>query len=105
MNTDGREADIVLKKWKKQRNYYRFYGEVQAVGFRFTAAAAAEEYGATGWVRNEADESVSMELQGTEKQIRSVLGALEGNSYILIDRVESKPLAVIKNERGFEVKL
>ena len=71
----------------------------------FTAAAAAEEYGATGWVRNEADESVSMELQGTEKQIRSVLGAIEGNSYIRIDRVESKPLAVIKKQRGFEVKL
>lgn len=99
------QADIVLKKWKKKRNYYRFYGEVQAVGFRFTAAAAAEEYSATGWVRNEADESVSMELQGTEKQIRSVLGAIEGNSYIRIDRVESKPLAGIKKQRGFEVKL
>ena len=72
--------------------------------WRVASGEAAEEYGATGWVRNEADESVSMELQGTEKQIRSVLGAIKGNSYIRIDRVESKPLAVIKNERGFEVK-
>jgi glutamate dehydrogenase (NADP+) len=68
------------------------------------SAAAAEEYGATGWVKNEADESVSMELQGSEKQLRRVLDALNQNDYIRIDRMESEPLAVIPKERKFEIK-
>ena len=98
------EADGMLFQRKKLRKRFRFYGEVQAVGFRFTAAAAAEEYGATGWVKNEADESVSMELQGSEKQLRRVLDALNQNDYIRIDRMESEPLAVIPKERKFEIK-
>ena len=79
-------------------------GEWVRIGFRFTAAAAAEEYGATGWVKNEADESVSMELQGSEKQLRRVLDALNQNDYIRINRTESEPLAVIPKERKFEIK-
>ncbi len=94
----------MLFQRKKLRKRFRFYGEVQAVGFRFTAAAAAEEYGATGWVKNEADESVSMELQGSEKQLRRVLDALNQNDYIRINRTESEPLAVIPKERKFEIK-
>lgn len=42
----------------------RFVGEVQGVGFRWTARMVANELGLTGWVRNEPDGSVSMELQG-----------------------------------------
>ena len=42
----------------------RFVGEVQGVGFRWTARKVAQELGLTGWVRNEPDGSVSMELQG-----------------------------------------
>ena len=42
----------------------RFVGQVQGVGFRWTARMVANELGLTGWVRNEPDGSVSMELQG-----------------------------------------
>ena len=42
----------------------RFVGEVQGVGFRWTARRVAQELGLTGWVRNEWDGSVRMELQG-----------------------------------------
>ena len=90
---------------KKLRKRFRFYGEVQAVGFRFTAAAAAEQYGATGRVKNEADGSVAMELQGTEKQICRVLNALKIIDHVLSERTETESLAVIQKERGFEIKL
>ena len=40
-----------------------FTGSVQGVGFRFRARCAAEQYGCTGWVRNEYDGSVLMEIK------------------------------------------
>jgi acylphosphatase len=86
------------------RQYIRFYGWVQAVGFRWRAMQAAEHYGATGWVRNKYDDSVSMEIQGTQKQIDDVIAALERGRYIRIDRMEVKSLAVDPEERGFRVK-
>ena len=91
---------------KKQivRKYIRFYGWVQAVGFRYRALKAAEMYGATGWVRNEYDDSVSMEIQGTESQIDDVIAAIERGTYIRIERMEVKTLVPYPDERGFCVK-
>lgn len=86
------------------RKHFRFYGEVQAVGFRYTAQRAANNFGATGWVKNEYDQSVSMEIQGTNAQINGVINALENDRYIIIDRMESKTLDVIPNEQGFRVQ-
>ena len=48
------------------RKHIIFYGYVQGVGFRYRARHAADLYGCTGWVRNEWDGSVSMEIQGEE---------------------------------------
>ena len=45
-----------------------------------------------------------MALQGSEKQLRRVLDALNQNDYIRINRTESEPLAVIPKERKFEIK-
>ena len=54
----------------------RFEGEVQGVGFRWTSRKLANELELTGWVRNEWDGSVSMELQGTDDQIAQFFGRL-----------------------------
>jgi len=94
----------VFTKRKIVRKYIRFYGWVQAVGFRWRAMQAAEHYGATGWVRNEYDDSVSMEIQGTESQIDDVIAAIERGAYIVIERMEVKSLEVDPDERGFRVK-
>ena len=94
----------MFTKRKLIRKYIRFYGWVQAVGFRYRAMQAAEHYGATGWVRNEYDDSVSMEIQGTEKQIDDVISAIERGTYVRIERMEVKELSVDPDERGFRVK-
>lgn len=94
----------MLTKRKKVRKYIRFYGWVQAVGFRWRAMQAAQHYGATGWVRNEYDDSVSMEIQGTERQIDDVIAALERGTYIRIERMEVKMLEPLEDERGFQVR-
>ena len=43
----------------------RFCGEVQGVGFRWTSRIVADKTGCTGWVRNDSDGTVALELQGT----------------------------------------
>ena len=80
-----------------------FYGQVQAVGFRYTAYHAAELYGATGWVRNEYDGSVTMEIQGSPRQIDDVVAAIERGRYIEIDRMDVKTIPDVPDERGFRV--
>ena len=94
----------MLTKRKTVRKYIRFYGQVQAVGFRWTAMQAAKLYGVTGWVRNEYDDSVSMETQGTERQIDDVIAAIDRGTYIVIDRMEVKKLETVEEERGFRVR-
>ena len=101
---NGAEVSAMLTKRKIVRKYIRFCGWVQAVGFRWRAKTAAEHYGATGWVRNEYDDSVSMEIQGTEKQIDDVIAAIERGSYIRIEHMEVKAIAVDPDENGFRVK-
>ena len=86
------------------RRRYRFYGTVQAVGFRWHAMKAAELYGATGWVKNKFDGSVEMEIQGTRFQIEMVVQAIERAPYVLVDRMESKDITPVDDERRFRVR-
>ncbi|MBQ9680179.1 MAG: acylphosphatase [Ruminococcus sp.] len=94
----------MFAKRKIVRKYIRFYGSVQAVGFRYYAKTAADMYGATGWVRNEYDDSVSMEIQGTEQQIDDVITGIDRGRYIRIDRMDVKTIEAVPDERGFRVR-
>ena len=83
------------------RKRIQFYGAVQGVGFRYRAKYAAQNVGATGWVRNEYDGSVTMEIQGTEAQIDQVILAAEKRSYVHIMDMKVKSLPVVDDEYGF----
>lgn len=52
-----------------RRIHVRFVGQVQGVGFRWTSQRVTFDLGLTGWVRNEPDGSVSMELQGPDEAV------------------------------------
>lgn len=83
------------------RQHVVFKGWVQGVGFRYRARHAAELYGVTGWVRNEPDGSVSMEIQGTQEQIDNVIIAIEKGTYVSIEHMDVKTIPLIESERGF----
>ena len=85
------------------RRRFRFRGDVQGVGLRWRARHAAEALGVTGWVRNDRDGGVSLELQGTEAQLDRVLQSIEGSLYIRIEEREQRSLPVESAERGFRV--
>ena len=53
-----------------------FSGEVQFVGFRYTNMRLANERGLTGWVHNEDDGTVTMEIQGPPATLGAHLGML-----------------------------
>ncbi len=85
------------------RKQIQFYGRVQGVGFRFHAQYAADALGLTGWVRNENDGSVRMEVQGEEKLIDRMLLTFKEDRYIRIDGIETKKLALKEGERHFQI--
>ena len=78
-----------------------FHGFVQGVGFRYRARYAADRLGATGWVRNEYDGSVTMEIQGTEEQIDGVILAIERGRYVKIEDMDVETIPVVPHEQGF----
>lgn len=80
-----------------------FYGRVQGVGFRYHAKNASDSLGLTGWVRNEYDGSVMMEVQGDEADIERMLQMLHSDMYIEILDMDIKTITVIQNERGFRI--
>lgn len=85
------------------RRVYHFYGRVQGVGFRYRAQNAAITCGVTGWVKNEYDGSVVMEVQGSSEQIQHMLLMLEDSPFIHIDNFEWHDRAVI-GESGFSIR-
>ena len=85
------------------RKQIRFVGRVQSVGFRYTAMYFAQDLGLTGWVTNEWDETVSMEVQGTQEKIDQLLHKLHNRPPIRIDSMGILDIPV-KKERGFHVR-
>ncbi len=86
------------------RRRYNVYGRVQGVGFRYTVRRAADVLGLTGWVRNEYDGTVTMELQGEQTAINRLFEALHRGTYIRIDGYDVTELETEDTERGFHVR-
>lgn len=80
-----------------------FHGRVQGVGFRYTAKYLAQSMGLTGWVKNEYDGTVLMEVQGREPLIFKLMEGLNNRMYIQIDWIDSKDIPA-EEERGFRVR-
>lgn len=86
------------------RRKLQFYGRVQGVGFRHTAINTASRLGLTGWVRNERDGSVSMEVQGLDVAIDRLIETIKNARYISVDRIAAADIPLVDKEDGFTVK-
>ena len=84
------------------RKHITFSGLVQGVAFRYRARYAAELFHCTGWVRNEWDGTVVMEIQGTEENIDRVIQSIERGTYVRIERTEVKSIPLVEHEYGFQ---
>ena len=98
--TTNADGDVLI------RRRYRYVGQVQGVGFRWTSQHIAGSLGITGWVRNEDDGSVTLVLQGTQDQLGAFATKLAENlaryaRYTVSDR-EDEP--IVSSEKDFRVK-
>ncbi|MGN0332811.1 MAG: acylphosphatase [Lachnospiraceae bacterium] len=80
-----------------------FHGRVQGVGFRYTAKYLAQSLKLTGWVKNEYDGTVVMEVQGREPVIFKLMEGLNRNMFIDISWIDSQNIPV-ETENNFYVR-
>lgn len=81
-----------------------FYGNVQGVGFRYTAKYAARSLGLTGWVYNDYDGSVLMEVQGNPETIEKLIAKIEERPFIIIDKMDVQNIPLNDKEWEFDIK-
>jgi acylphosphatase len=82
----------------------RITGRVQGVGFRDWTHREASGLGLVGWVRNEADGSVSALLVGSEDAVSTMLDRLRtGPRFAVVSAVESEIAEMAGMEADFRV--
>lgn len=102
----GKAAGADTALGPKVRRRYTFVGSVQGVGFRWTTTNLANSVGATGWVMNEPDGSVTAEIQGIREQVQAVIDGLDryynGRRWLAGFRIEgARDVPVIEGELDF----
>jgi acylphosphatase len=69
--------------------YIRVTGIVQGVGYRYFALRQADLFGIKGYVKNKADGSVELEVEGEKEIIEKFKSELQkGPGYSHVERVE-----------------
>lgn len=82
-------------------------GRVQGVGFRFITSSIAIKYDLTGWVRNDYDGSVELEVQGPGHRVDLFLEEVkQGNRFARVDTMDIStiPTVNVTKEKQFRVR-
>lgn len=86
------------------RHRITYTGKVQGVGFRATAASIAARFDVTGWVRNEPDRSVLLEVQGDDAEVAAFRDALRARMSSNIKGETHASVGEVQGEVGFEIR-
>jgi acylphosphatase len=87
-----------------ERRIVTFVGRVQGVGFRATAVASASGYPVSGWVRNEPDGTVRVEVQGEAGAVEGMLADLRRRMGRNIAREHASAGMIDPEEVGFRIR-
>lgn len=89
---------------KLKRYKIRVNGLVQGVGFRYYTLRIAEQFGATGFVKNNFDGSVSAEIQIREDLMNRLIEEIKrGPSHSQVREFEKMEIDTIDNESEFVI--
>ncbi len=80
-----------------------FSGQVQGVGFRYTASRIARQYNLTGFVRNLPDGDVEMLAQGSEQDIDNCIADIQDYFAGYIRDTEIEPVPHNSRHTDFRV--
>ena len=83
---------------------YNFIGRVQGVGFRYTAYYVAKQLDLTGFVMNEDDGSVTMEVQGNPFAVKDMVNRIKESRWIHIESSSPRRIPPVPKEREFKVR-
>lgn len=87
-----------------ERREVRYTGRVQGVGFRATARSIAAGHAITDWVRNDADGSVQLQIQGEARDIDACLGDIARVMARYIESAHAHAMPLQMGEVAFEVR-
>lgn len=80
------------------------FGRVQGVFYRASTKAKADALGLVGWVQNEPDGSVLMEIQGNTQQVEQMIAWCQtGPTHARVEKVETIQISV-KDLADFEIR-
>lgn len=80
-------------------------GRVQGVSYRWFTREAARALGLTGFVRNQADGTVEVQVEGPAETIeRFRRRLLEGPPHARVAGIDEQPLATPLGVEGFEIR-
>ena len=85
------------------RRRYRFYGRVQGVGFRYETMGIASQLSLVGWVKNEYDGSVVIEVEGAPNYIDSFIMAIRAVPRFDITEIKMENLPLLGTETSFKL--
>jgi len=98
------KAEVPALPEGTRRRRYNVSGRVQGVGFRYRAYYAARCLGLTGWVRNEDDGTVTLEVQGKEDKLAQIFVLIQQSDFIDITHISEKNCVPDPWETGFSVR-
>ncbi|MBX3323623.1 MAG: acylphosphatase [Phycisphaeraceae bacterium] len=80
-----------------------YSGLVQGVGFRATVRSLARPFQVSGWVRNEPDGTVRLEVQGVAEEVERFLASVVQERGSFITRARREALPIVEDESGFVI--
>lgn len=87
-----------------ERRRISYRGNVQGVGFRATARGIAKDWPVTGWVRNEPDGTVTLEVQGEAGAVEGMLAAVRARLAGNIRQETAMVIGVVEGEEEFRIE-
>lgn len=87
-----------------QRRTIYFSGQVQGVGFRYTARSIANRHPLAGFVRNLPDGRVEMIVEGEESQIDDLIDEISKQMNGYIEQIEQSTQTSTGEFDGFEIR-
>ena len=94
---------------KLSKSLIRFHlivsGRVQGVGYRYFCDRKAADFGLTGWVRNEPNGTVEIEVQGTQTQVESFIITIQkGPTLGHVSAVHRNEIPVCPDDSSFIIE-